>query len=527
MRISNLRIMAMLVISLAAALPASAKTLAWTAGMDAVSMDPHSSNSTFTNAFVTNVYESLVRFDDKLKIEPALAESWKMTTPMVWRFNLRRGVKFHNGEAFGADDVVFTWARVNSPGSLVRGNLSDIKEVRKVDQYTVDIETKTPFPTLLNELVQLLVMSKSWSEANNATEASDITQKKENFANRHTNGTGPFIMKSREVDIKTEFVANPNWWDKKLRHNLSDVAFMPIKSDATRTSSLLSGVVDVSVDVPVQDVQRLQAGAAINVVQGPELRTISLGMDHARDELLYSDVKGKNPFKDLRVRQAMYQAIDVEALKRAVMRGASWPAATMISPFLNGAPVSLNKRVLAYDPAAAKKLLADAGYPNGFSVGMQCPNSRLVYSEQLCLAIGTMLSRVGIKVNLMIEPIAKWIDRLNSTDLSLYIMSHAGLPMADAYAILKDVVGTHTATIGGLNAGRYSNPKFDEYLPKIASELDTAKRNQLITEAVTIERNDISHIPLHQQPVIWAAKKGIELHQSPDNQLRLWLVTVK
>src|SRR6218665_1838795 len=133
MRFSNLRIMAMLVISLPA-LPARAKSLGWTAGMDAVSMDPHSSNSTFTNAFVTNVYESLVRFDDKLKIEPALAESWKITTPMVWRFNLRRGVKFHNGEAFGADDVVFTWARVNSPGSLVRGNLSDIKEVRKVDQ---------------------------------------------------------------------------------------------------------------------------------------------------------------------------------------------------------------------------------------------------------------------------------------------------------------------------------------------------------------------------------------------------------
>src|SRR6218665_2750807 len=178
--------------------------------------------------------------------------------------------------------------------------------------------------------------------------------------------------------MNTEFFSKPNGLDKKLRHNLSDVAFMPIKSDATRTSWVLSCVVDVSVDVPVQDVQRLQAGAAINVVEGPELRTISLGMDHARAELLYSDVKGKNPFKDVRVRQGMYQGIDVEALKRAVMRGASWPAATMISPFLNGAPVSLNKRVLAYDPAAAKKLLADAGYPNGFSVGMQCPNSRLV-----------------------------------------------------------------------------------------------------------------------------------------------------
>ncbi|MCW5261424.1 ABC transporter substrate-binding protein [Verminephrobacter eiseniae] len=528
MKISNLRLVlgVMLAIGVHTALPAKT-LLTWTAGLDALSMDPHSSTNSFTNAFVTNVYESLVRFNDKLQIEPALAESWKMRNPVVWRFHLRRGVKFHNGEAFDADDVVFTWSRASSPGSLVRINLSDIKEVRKVDQYTVDIETHAPFPTLLNELVQFLVMSKSWSEANNATEASDLTQKKENYANRHTNGTGPFIVKSREVDVRTEFFANPHWWDKKPRHNLTNVVFTPIKSDATRTSSLLSGVVDVSVSVPVQDVQRLQQGTAIDVVQGPELRTIFLGMDQFRDELLYGNVKGKNPFKDLRVRQALYQAIDVEVLKRAVMRGASWPAGSLISPFLNGAPASLNQRAFAYDTVAAKKLLADAGYPNGFSVGLQCPNNRYVYDEQLCLAITAMLARVGIKANPMIEPAAKWNQRLNTNDVSLYMMGHAGLPMADTYAILKDVVGTQTANIGGLNSGRYSNPRFDAYLPKIASELDLAKRNQLITEAVAIERNDVSHIPLHQQPVIWAAKKGIDLRQSPDNQLRLWLITVK
>ncbi|MDB5849537.1 MAG: transporter substrate-binding protein, partial [Rhodoferax sp.] len=256
-----------------------------------------------------------------------------------------------------------------------------------------------------------------------------------------------------------------------------------------------------------------------------ELRTIFLGMDQFRDELLYSDVKGKNPFKDVRVRKALYQAIDVEAIKRSVMRGVSWPAGTVLAPQLNGSPKSLNTRLLPFNAEASKKLLADAGYPDGFTVGMQCPNNRYVYDEQICLAIISMLGRVGIKITPQIEPVAKWNVRLNTMDVSLYMVGHAGLPMADSYALLYDVAATRTATAGGLNAGRYSNPAFDAVLPKIASELDMAKRNALLAEAVTIMRDDVAYIPLHQQPITWASRKGVELKQAPDNQLRLWLVT--
>jgi peptide/nickel transport system substrate-binding protein len=501
-----------------------AKTFTWTASADALSMDPYSTNNSFTNAFMNNIYEGLVRFNDKVQIEPALAESWSSVSPTVWRFKLRRNVKFHNGEAMTADDVVFSWKRVMTPGSLSRLNLGDVKEVRKVDDFTVDVETKAPFPLLLNEMLNLTIMSKSWSEANNATEASDLQQKKENYANRNTNGTGPFMLKSRDIDVKTVLVANPAWWDKP-RHNLSEVVFTPIQSDATRTSSMLTGAMDVAVNVPLQDVPRISNSGAFTVVQGPELRTIFLGMDQFRDELLYSDVKGKNPFKDVRVRKALYQAIDIEAIKRSVMRGASWPAGMILSPQLNGAPKSLNTRLLPFNIEAAKKLLAEAGYPEGFTVGLQCTNNRYVYDEQICLAIISMLSRVGIKVTPQFEPVAKWQVRLNTLDVSLYMVGHAGLPMADSYALLFDTVATRSATQGGLNAGRYSNPAFDALLPKIASELDTDKRNALIAEAVAIERNDVAYIPLHQQPITWAARKGIELKQGPDNQLRLWLVT--
>ena len=506
-----------------AAATADAKTFTWTSSLDVLSMDPYSTNNSFTNAFMTNLYEALVRFNEKVQIEPALAESWQSVSPTVWRFKLRRNVKFHHGEPFTADDVVFSWKRVQSPGSISKLNLGDVKDVRKVDDFTVDVETRAPFPLLLNELLNLSIMSKAWCEANGATEASDLQQKKENFANRNTNGTGPFMLKSREVDVKTVLVANPVWWDQP-KHNLTEVVFTPIKSDATRTSSLLSGALDATISVPLQDVQRINSSGAFTVVQGPELRTIFLGMDQFRDELLYSDVKGKNPFKDVRVRKALYQAVDVDAIKRSVMRGVSWPAGMIVSPALNSAPEGLNTRSLPFNPDASKKLLAEAGYPDGFTVGMQCPNDRYVYDEQICLAVVSMLGRVGIKISPQFEPAAKWNVRLNTQDISLYMMGHAGLPMADAYAILFDTVATRTKSSGGLNAGGYTNPAFDALLPKIASELDPAKRQALIGEAVTIVRNDFVYVPLHQQPITWASKKGIDLKQSPDNQLRLWLV---
>ena len=196
-----------------------------------------------------------------------------------------------------------------------------------------------------------------------------------------------------------------------------------------------------------------------------------------------------------------------------------------VSPALNGAPVGQNTRLLPFNPDASKKLMAEAGYPDGFTVGLQCPNDRYVYDEQICLAIISMLGRVGIKITPQIEPVAKWNIRLNAQDVSLYMIGHAGLPMADAYAVLFDTAATRSKTQGGLNSGGYSNPAFDAMLPKIASELDPAKRKALIGEAVAIERADIAYIPLHQQPITWASKKGVELRQAPDNQLRLWLVT--
>jgi len=525
-----------LAIALAAALaaagaasPAASKPFTWAFGADVLTLDPHASNNTFTNAFLGNIYESLVRHNERLEIEPALAERWETVSPTVWRFRLRQGVRFQGGEEFTAEDVVFSWRRLDTPGALAKGTMANVREIRATGPYTVEIETNGPFPILLNALTQFYIMDEGWAAANNARASTNLQSREENAASRTANGTGPFRIRSRTPDGPTVLEPFAGWWDRP-RHNLTEVTFQPIRSAATRTAGLISGALDALVELPLQDIPRVEANPNLAVVQGPELRTIYLGFDQFRDELVYSDVKGRNPFKDIRVRRAVYQAIDVESLRRNVMRNNAWIAGSMASPFLSGAPPASDAeaqgRTFPYDPEAARRLLAEAGYPDGFSVGLACPNDRYVYDERLCLAIIGMLGRVGIRVQPQIETVALWSRRLNTLDVSMFMLGHAGLPLADAYATLTEVLQTRGERTGGLNVGRWSNAEFDDLVGRIAREGDETRRRALIREALLIEKREVAHVPLHQQPVVWASRRGIELAQSPDNRLRLWLVRV-
>ncbi len=504
--------------------PARAASLTWSFSSDIQTLDPHSSRISFTNALLGNIYETLVRMDDQLRIEPALTTEWTQPSPTVWRFSLRPGVRFHGGEPFGAEDVVFSFARISTPGGN-RGALSAVKEMRRVDDRTVEIETIRPFPILLNALLQFPIMSRTWSEANGATVASNLTAQQENYAGRHANGTGPFALVSREADGPTVLAANPAWWDER-RHNLDRVTYLPIANPATRTASLLSGTTDATVDLPLQDVERVRADPKLQVVQGPELRTIYLGMDQFRDELLYSDARGRNPFKDRRVREALYRAIDIQAIRRSVMRGQSWPAGFMASPQFTGAPQDLNER-LPFDPDASRRLLAEAGYPAGFGISLACPNDRYVNDERICQAIAAMFARVGVRTTVQSETTAVWSRRTGNMDVTLFMLGHAALPLADVYSTLTDVIHSRTEREGGLNYGRYSNPEVDKLIERAGSETDEPARRALMRDAFALERADIGHIPLHQQPLTWASRRGIDMRQAPDNNFRLWLVRVE
>ena len=492
---------------------------------DVQSMDPQSLNESLQLSFMGSVYESLVGRGKDMSVIPLLATKWTQTSPTIWRFDLRKGVKFHDGTPFTADDVVFSFKRATDAGSDMRGYTAPIKEVRKVNDLTVEIETITPFPILPDTLTVFAIMSKKWCEDNKAQTPVDRRKGVENTASFKANGTGPFRLKERQPSVRTVLVRNLNHWDK-AEGNVDEVVFTPIGNDATRVAALLSGEVDLMEPVPLQDVERVKSTAGYTVLQGPELRTIFLGMDQKRDELLSSSVKGKNPFKDRKVRQAFYQAIDIETIKSRVMRGAATPTALMVAPAVRGFQADMNKRP-AYDVEAAKKLLADAGYPNGFEVGMNCPNDRYVNDAAICQAVAANLARIGIKVNLTAETKNSYFPKILRRDTSFYLLGWTP-STTDAHDALYNLMASPTDKgQGQYNLGAYSNAKVDELTVRIQTETDKAKRGEMIREAFKIHQDDFGHIPLHQQALAWGYNTRVSLVQLPTNYAYFKWVSVQ
>ena len=492
---------------------------------DALSMDPHSLNESLQLSVTNNIYESLVGVSKDLKFEPGLATSWKQTAPTVWRFELRKNVRFHDDTRFTADDVVFSLNRAAGEGSDMRSNTNDIKEVRKIDSHTIEIETKAPFPILPNVLSTVYIMSKKWCEDNQAVRPVDRRKGIENAASFRANGTGPYRLRERQPNVRTTFVRNGGYWGK-IDGNVDEVIFSVIANDPTRVAALLSGEIDIMEPVPVQDVPRINGSPNTVALVAPELRTIFLGMDQKRDELLYSSVKGKNPFKDKRVRQAFYQAIDIEGIKRTVMRGASNPSALMVGPGINGFNPELNKR-LPFDAEASKKLLADAGYPNGFSVDMNCPNDRYVNDGQICEAVAANLARVGVKINLKAETKGTYFPKILRRDTSFYLLGWTPSTY-DAHNALNALMRcVDDKGTGQFNLGAYCNPKVDDLTVKIQSETDQTKRNAMIREVFQLHSDDIGHLPLHQQALAWGTSKKVTLVQRGDNFMPFKLITIK
>ena len=508
-----------------AGLQAHAVTLRVSNAGDVQSMDPHSLNETLQLSFTASVYEQLVGRDKKMALTPLLATKWSQTSPTVWRFELRKGIKFHDGTPFTADDVVFSFKRAAGDGSDMKGYTSSFKEVRKLDDHTVEIETAAPYPILPDVISNVAMLSKKWCEDNKATTPVDRRKGIENTASFKANGTGPFRLKERQPSVRTVIVRNFNY-RSKIESNVDEIVFTPIGNDATRVAALLSGETDVMEPVPLQDVERVKSTGNITVLQGPELRTIFLGMDQKRDELLFSSVKGKNPFKDVRVRRAFYQALDIETIKSRVMRGASVPSALMVGAAVRGYQADMNKR-LPYDVEAAKKLLTEAGYPNGFEVTMNCPNDRYVNDSAICQAVAANLARIGVKVNLQTETKVSYFPKILRRDTSFYLLGWTPSTV-DSHDVLTAIMATPTDKgQGQFNLGAYSNPKLDELTSKIQSETDDKKRNEMIREAFKIHQDDVGHIPLHQQALAWAYSNKVSLVQLPNNYMNFKWITLK
>src|SRR3984885_5674152 len=482
-----------------AAMPASSQTIRYANQGELKSLGPYTLKETTTIAHHAHVYEGLVTRDKDLKIAPALAESWETPEPTRWRFHLRKGVKFHNGAPFTADDVIFSADRVRAKGSNFLTNVPADAKFIKIDDYTVDVKLDSPNPILTSQWDGWFIMDKKWCEENNSIAPTPASATTPSYAALHENGTGPFIIESHQPGVKTVFKVNTNWWGK-AEHNIKEIIFTPIGSASTHAA----------------------------VLTGPEVRTIFLGMDQERGELLYSNIKGKNPFKDIRVREAFYKAIDVELIKNRVMRGLSTPSALMVAPQLF--PLSKDFVRPKADPEAAKKLMTEAGYPDGFEVTMDCPNDRYINDADICQAVVGMLARIGVKVTLLAQPKAQYFGKVlkpGGFQTSFYLLGWTPGSM-DSHNVLYDIMGCHdpkVPTRGEANLGGYCNTELDALTDKVLVETDAAKRDQMIKQAFEIGIKDYGYIPVHQQSLDWGVSKKVKIIQRADNQVLFYWAT--
>jgi peptide/nickel transport system substrate-binding protein len=516
------------VAALALSLPADAKTFRWTSASDIPTLDIHSQNNALGNGVHAAVYESLVYYNSRtFRVEPQLATAWRDVSPTQMRFTLRQGVKFSDGSAMTADDVVFSIMRAKARTSNYAIYTQGIDRAVKVDNNTVDLIMTSPNPVLLNQLTELRIMSKAWAEKNNSVEPKDIRTQDESFAHRNAMGTGPFMVRSWQPDQRLTMVRNPNWWGWALNPetNVTEIIYSPIRSEATRVAALLSGEVDLVLDPSPQDLGRLRTNANLKVIDGVENRTIFLGMDQHREELVGSNIKGKNPLKDVRVRRALYQAIDIQTINRVTMRGLSQPTGALVAPMVAGWTEKVHER-FPFDQDAARRLLTEAGYPQGFEVDFACPNNRYINDEEICQAVTAMWARVGVRAKLRTLPLVTYFPMIQRYEASIYMLGW-GVPTFDALYSLQSLTRTvGVGADGNYNVGRYSNQRMDYVVDRAKAETDRPVRNRLLTEGLQLQNDTVAHIPLHNQIIPWALKKSVDVVHRADNRLDWRLIKV-
>ena len=496
-----------------------AETLRWARSGDSLTLDPHAQNEGPTHALAHQLYEPLLQRDMAGQIIPGLATSWRALddNPNVWRFQLRAGVKFHGGEDFTADDVVFSVKRAKLETSDMKGLLNSVVDVRKVDDLTVDIETAGANPLLINNLTNLFMMDQGWTESNGSAVPQDFANGQTTYAAANANGTGAYQLVSRTPDERTVLKANPNYWGVgQFPLEVSEIIYTPIQSAATRVAALLSGEVDFVQDIPVQDLGRVDATSDLKVVTAAQNRVIFFGMNQGKADLDSDNVQGKNPFADVRVRQAMNMAINRDAIKQVVMRGQSDPTGVIMPPFVNGWTPALNE-IPAGDMAKAKSLMADAGYGDGFEVTLNCPNDRYINDEAICQATVGMLGQIGIKVNLDAKPKAQHFPLIQNKTTEFYMLGW-GVPTFDSHYIFNFLVHTSEGDRVPLNNTGYSNADVDQMIVSLESETDLAARDATIGKIWNQVQQDVVYLPVHNQVLNWSMKSGINFDVQPEDQ---------
>ena len=502
---------------------AEAETIRWARISDALTLDPHAVNQAITGNFMHHIYETLVDANNDGEIVPRLATEWSLKEgdPNVWVFKLRPGVKFHDGADFTAEDVVFSIDRARSEKSFMRTLHANVESVSAVDDLTVEVRLKTPSPIYPNNLTNSFMVDKGWFEKHDIVTVQDHAAGEENHAVRNANGTGPYVLESRDPDVRSVLRLNENHW-AETQPQVTEIIYLPIADNATRVAALMSGEVDIALDIPVQDVERLSSTPGLKVETGPENRVIYFGYRFG-EPLRTSDIKDRNPFDDPKVREAMDLAIDREAIRDVVMRGRSIPTSLVLPPFVRGWTEDLASHS-KQDIEKAKALMAEAGYPDGFSVTLDTPNNRYVNDEAISQAVVGMLAQIGIRATLASRPISQHSPRLYKGESDFYLLGW-GVPTFDSSYTLGGLHHTQTDTYGVYNSGKYSNPELDKMIEAIDAEIDMDKRDALVEQAWTIIRSDRPVLAIHNQMLSYAMKDNITLAVSPNDVPRMYEVT--
>ncbi len=481
----------------------SARELTLAVGASVTSMDPHFHNLTPNSMVARHCFDTLIEQDEKQHLSPSLAESWRALDDTTWEFKLRRGVKFHDGADFTAEDVVASYQRVpwvpNSPSAYTI-YLAAIKETRIVDPFTVHFVTHSPSPLLPAELSSVYIVSKQNAQAPTV-----------DFNNgKAMNGTGPYKFVEFAPGDRIAFVANAASW--RPVEPWSKVTMKIITNSASRVAALRAGDVQFIDQVPVNDIAGLKQNPQITVVGALSNRLIYLHMDHQRDVTPFiTDKAGaplaKNPLKDLRVRKAISKAIDRARIVERVLEGEGVPASQLLPDGFAG--VSANLKVERFDIDGAKKLLADAGYPQGFRMTLHGPNDRYIADEKVLQAVAQMMFRIGIEAKVETMPWSGFAGRSSRQEFSIFLVGW-GAGTGETSSSLRSLLATFDRDkgMGGSNRGRYSNPEVDRLIAEGLATIDDAKRNAILARASEVAVNDLGVIPLHYEISSWALRKG-------------------
>lgn len=502
---------------------AEARSMSWARSEDAPTLDPHAVDEGVSLTLNQQIYEPLMLRDHQGKTLPALADNWNLTSdPLVWEFRLRKGVTFHDGQPFTADDVVFSFGRARQPASELHALLTSIDQVIKVDDFTIRIKTRGPTPLLTANLTHVLIVPKAWTEKNRATAVPSPATRNQSYLSRNANGTGPFMLVSREPGVRTVLRRNDSYWGTSQHPiEIRELAYRPIPNDTERVQALVSGDVDFIQDVPINELPRLQTTKGLSVNIGPENRSIFLGLNVGEAPLKSSNLTGRNPLADKRVRDAMSMAINRQAIQKSVTLGQSIPTGSVIPSSVNGYARQFD-RIPPHDAAKAKALLAEAGLAAGFSLKLDCPSDRFIRDEAICRTIAAQLGPIGIVVEPIIRGRAEHLAEVRrmppQTDFYLMGLS---VPTFDSERIFDQLFHTRNAQGGAANATRYSNPEVDRLTRSLASQTDFIARNQTMTHIAKIVHDDAIYIPLHIQTVAYAMKADISIAADIENQPKL------